>query len=102
MQWNEHNPMPECVVHLLANDPAHLRFTISSLEDPIVVIETIGELFDIVLTCAAQWSDYSGDVSAWHQAIGRLDHRAQSDTRLAIVSSDLPHFPILLTSFWTG
>jgi hypothetical protein len=102
MEWNEHSPMPEPIIHLLAEDPAHLLFTISALEEPEDVIDIIGRLFDIVLTCSTDWSDYTEDVLAWHAAMSKLDHRVQSDSRLVLVSDDVPHFPVLMTSAWTG
>jgi Swt1-like HEPN len=102
MEWNENNPMPESIVHLLADDPAHLLFTISALEDPATVIDVIGRLFDAVLTSSTGWDDYESDVSDWHKALARLGHRAQWDTGLVLASDDLPRFPLLLTSAWSG
>jgi hypothetical protein len=72
MYWNDRTPMPESIMHMLADDPASLRFTISCVEKPEVVIDVIGHIFDTILSSTSQWSDYEKDVSDWHAAIAQL------------------------------
>lgn len=98
--WGE-GELPECVVHVLADDPFQVRFTIAALEDPALVVETIGALFDGVLWCstANSWpDDFDEGLKRWHAAVARLDHRVQSDTPLVFASRDMPRKGILFSA----
>jgi hypothetical protein len=98
-EWGE-GGLPDSVVHALADDPFHVRFTLPALEDPDTVVKVVGELFDGILTSSTvqPWPDDDEEgLRHWNAVIARLDHRVQSDTPLAIVDSTLPRMSVLLT-----
>ena len=102
-EWGESWRMPECVAHVLADDPYMIRFMISALEEPDTVVGVIGQLFDSVLSCstAGNWGESLGEnFERWHAAVRQLDHRFQSESALAVLDDGMPKRGMLLTVEW--
>jgi len=82
------------IVHMLANNPSHIEFTFSAVDDGARIADAIGQAFEAVLSS----SDYRrfgpdldtslDDSARWQRRARQIDYRVLSATGWNIVGED--------------
>jgi hypothetical protein len=79
--------MRPLLMHLLADDPRHIRFTFCVADDSEAIADAIGDAFDAVLENARHASFSDLGYQRWQRKARGLDYRVLSGTGWNIVDS---------------
>ncbi len=73
------------LVHLAADDPMHIGFTFSAVDEPAHVVEAIGSALESVLANSRRGEQDHSDWRAWQRRVRDIDYRVLSGTGWNIV-----------------
>jgi hypothetical protein len=85
--WHESalNAVRPLVVHMLSNDPWHVGFTFSGVDDPVAVSDAIGKAFDVVLMVSEAGIIEDEHWDRWRRRARDVNYRVLSGSGWNIV-----------------
>jgi hypothetical protein len=85
--WRDVHGISPLIVHLISDQPGHVEFTFSAVDDAAIVADAIEHAFDCVL--GSRWHgprEGVADGVAWQQRMSTIDYRVLSGSLWSLVN----------------